>query len=612
MRYTWKVALSVAALLTATSPAFANSTLADSQTTSQITVDPQDQHSDPSHRVDPGLANRGDPTRPASDPFLPQGMAVPQVGPRSHSPLPVGTDLALNLPYNITTQWPDPTFHAVEENYPDRGQLTDGKFASLSLNDPQWVGFYRQYDRDITINLGKVENIHALSLDFLHDAADGIALPNQVTYSVSQDGVNWQPVGRVQASYAPGDYSIQTDSFELNNVNVNAHYVRAEFGNKLWSFVDQFSVYGYAQSNPAAPTPRGFPVRQSPPLGYMTSSNPASGGVNNMMLAYTDGHGDLGTWTESDFAPMVADETPSGTPKSWMFDSVLFLPYPNGYFPTTASAWSGYVQNLFTPNIQLSALDQAVAASKQALHDPNYKEKVIIAIPETDADPSNFGSITPGGPNLDFNPNDNGAFQAYLDKVHAIRWYVQQVMDEWNKARFKNLQLVGFYWFQEQLDTTETYDPQLVKSTSMIVHANRKLLYWIPYYGAYGIPQWKQLGFDSVMIQPNVSFNWSIDPGQRLSEVAAMAKQYGTGMEIEAHWDVTSSDPSLSSIAQNRYFDYFTAANVFGMPHNTLFSYYLNSKTLVSAYQMSDPYFHQVYDNTATFIDGLWTGTTFQ
>ena len=47
MRYTWKVALAIATLLMTTSPAFANSSLADSQTTSQTTVDPEDQHSDP-------------------------------------------------------------------------------------------------------------------------------------------------------------------------------------------------------------------------------------------------------------------------------------------------------------------------------------------------------------------------------------------------------------------------------------------------------------------------------------------------------------------------------------------------------------------------------------
>ena len=608
MKKAWKIAVSSLALLA--TPAFVASAATGSTETAG--VNPQSQIADPNHGKDPGLVPGGDPTKPATNPFLPPGKAAPVAGPRSHSPLAVGTNLSLNLPYTVQTQWPDPTFHSVSTSFPDTGQLTDGKLASDSLSDPQWVGFYRQYGRDITINLGKTENIHALSLDFLHDAAAGVALPDQVTYYVSQNGTDWTQVGSVQPEYQPDDLSIHTDAFELDKINVNAQYVRAQFTNKLWSFVDQFSAYGYTSPNPAAKTPVGSPMSLGTPAGYLTSSNPSTGGVKNMMLAYTDGHGDLGTWTASDFAPMVADETPSGTPKSWMFDAVLFLPYPNGYFPTSSSAWSGYIQNLFTPNIQLSALNQAVGAAKKALNDPTYKEKVIIAIPETDADPSNFGPVTPGGPSLDFNQYDHGAHQAYLDKVKAIRWYVQQVMDAWNSANFSNLQLTGFYWFQESLDTTESYDAQLVQSASQIVHENHQLFYWIPYYGAYGITQWKQLGFDAVMIQPNVSFNWSMNPEQRFSEVAALAKQYGTGMEIEAHWDVTSPTLSLATTAQNRYFDYFTAANVFGMPHNTLFSYYLNSKTLVGAYQMTQPFYHQVYDNTATFINGQWTGTTFQ
>jgi hypothetical protein len=135
--------------------------------------------------------------------------------------------------------------------------------------------------------------------------------------------------------------------------------------------------------------------------------------------------------------------------------------------------------------------------------------------------------------------------------------------------------------------------------------------YWIPYYGAPGITAWRQLGFDNVMIQPGVSFNWSIDAALRLGSTADMAQYYHTGLEIEQHWDVVSTNTRLATIAQNKYYDYFTGGYVYGYEGNVMKSYYLNSKTLLTAYQNQNPFYHQIYDNTVSFINGKWTSTTF-
>src|ERR1700730_7721164 len=112
-------------------------------------------------------------------------------------------------------------------------------------------------------------------------------------------------------------------------------------------------------------------------------------------------------------------------------------------------------------------------------------------------------------------------------------------MDRWNKAHFSNLTLAGFYWEPESLDSTQPYDAQLIQATSDLVHQKDMNFYWIPYYGAPGLTEWQQLGFDSVMIQPSVSFNWSIDAGARLKSTAEQGQYYHTGIELEQHWDVT-------------------------------------------------------------------------
>ena len=561
--------------------------------------------------------------KPPGPPPLPPGQTPP-------SPQATLADLAQGLPYTVATQWPDQFFTTVQNNaFPDKGQLTNGQFGSLNFQDPQWVGFYRQNDRSIVINLGADQNIRSLSLDFLQNSGDGIFFPQQVTYYVSLTGAAWHPVGSVATQTGTWDTTPQTQAYTLAGLNVHARYVEAVFNVRIWAFADQFSVYGYngqqqgggsqaaggggQQQGGGVTAPPSFGQGQANqpvgPPGYLTSSQPASGGVANMMLAYSDGYGALGTWTKADFLPMVANMSPGGSPTGWLFNSVLMLNYGN--LPATASGWSGYIQNLFSPNIQLSALNQAVGAVKTQLNNPSYKENVVIAIPSTDSNPANFGSVAPSGPTLDMNPAVNGQLGAYQAKATAVSWYINTVLQDWKQAGYTNLHLAGFYWLPESLDLNVQYDSALIQQTAQDIHQAHRLFYWIPFYGAAGIREWKSLGFDAVMIQPNVSFFWNLVPQQRFQNVSQMAQYYHTGVEIEANWEVMSANETLAQTAQNKYLDYFTAGNVFGFENGAVKSYYLNSMTLLSAYQSTNPFYNRLYGDTAQFINGTWNQTQF-
>ncbi len=556
------------------------------------------------------------PDNPASYPFLPPGQVVPHLAGRTANPQPVGEDLALNRPYTISAQIPDSYWHNMEQsNYPDQGQLTNGKMASLNFKDPQWVGLSRQYVHDITVDLGQVENIKGCSLDFLQDLGAGIVFPDSVTYYVSQDGKNWAPVGAVPSSQGAGDFTPQTQAFERSGINVNARYVRAEFTNKIWGFIDQFEVYGNPTPDPRAETPHGHPT-VTWQTGYLRASSPATGGIHNMLLCYTDGYGPLGTWQVSDFLPMVANEDASGHARGPMYDGFLFSNYS---LSTSKDAWNSWLKDLFSPGVQLSALDQAVSQYKAQWKKeqsarlpgllPDGKVKVVVTIP-TIQDTSNFGPVG-NDSSLDLNPQDVGQQKALKNKLKAVQWYIQQTMRDFQQAKFQNLELAGFYWQPESLNVTKPDDAALVKGTSALVHQAWMRFYWIPFYGAVGLTEWRKLGFDAVMVQPNVSFNWDMPPGPRFESVAQFAKTYGTGFEIEAHWDVMSSDTSLAQTAQNRYFDYFTAGHLLGFEDNVMNSYYENSKTLVTAYDDQTPFYHRVYDDTNQFIDRLWDGTQY-
>jgi hypothetical protein len=60
-------------------------------------------------------------------------------------------------------------------------------------------------------------------------------------------------------------------------------------------------------------------------------------------------------------------------PSARMFDTMLFLPY--GSVADTQSGWQAYLNDLFAPNQQLSALDAAVGQMNQEISTPATRRK---------------------------------------------------------------------------------------------------------------------------------------------------------------------------------------------------------------------------------------------
>ena len=161
------------------------------------------------------------------------------------------------------------------------------------------------------------------------------------------------------------------------------------------------------------------------------------------------------------------------------------------------------------------------------------------------------------------------------------------------------------------MNTTDPYDPWLIHSTSNAVHQDHLLFYWIPFDGATGITEARQLGFDAVMVQPNVAFEWAVNPQNRLQSVANIAQFYGEGLEMELSPYITNSNQTLVQIALNKWGDYFTAGHLYGFEGNVTKAYYLNSQSLLDSYNSTNATIHAAYTDTGQFINGTWTHSTF-
>lgn len=131
--------------------------------------------------------------------------------------------------------------------------LTDGLFGGATYKD-SWIG-WEGMDVSMVIDLGEVKMVNSIDADFLHQLGAWILLPKSVTYSVSEDGVNYS---------APMRNDLAEDSSpQVKFVNVKqtlpqptrARYIKVEVegtkqcphwhygvGNPCWFFMDEVTV----------------------------------------------------------------------------------------------------------------------------------------------------------------------------------------------------------------------------------------------------------------------------------------------------------------------------------------------------------------------------------
>ncbi len=148
------------------------------------------------------------------------------------------TNIALDKPYTATMP--------ANPSYPDTGgvELTDGILGSTSYADLAWQGRATTKIYSFTIDLGSKEVIKEIRSNWLQDAVPGILLPQSLTCSVSDDNVNFTPVGTVKKpSLGDGTQSWWYTLTDLNNIDGRYVQVQVKPGsNAEWTFIDEIEV----------------------------------------------------------------------------------------------------------------------------------------------------------------------------------------------------------------------------------------------------------------------------------------------------------------------------------------------------------------------------------
>lgn len=455
-----------------------------------------------------------------------------------------------------------------------------------------WRGFSHQGGRDVTLTFKKPVDIQRIDLTALQNPAIGVYFPNYLGFQFQVNG-KWISAGKRYSAFPGSAQKVMHQAFTwTSKKGVEASAVRIHIPVYVWVFVRGLKVQGSTTQSGLSPSGTKITPTVQTQNGALSPTAKNASGIHNMLLVETGAHGSDGVWSESDFAPMVAYQKANGQFSGSLFDTMLFMPYGN--VPKTKASLQNYISGLFAPNQQLIALNQAIAKTNQALNRPGYQEKVVLSIPYFRYGTHQFGQL--GGTDVNFGGSASDP-NAVAARQQALNWYLNTLMQAWKKADLKNLKLVGLYWAEEQYHAAMPGEQNYLQSATQTVHALGLPLFWIPFYGADKSDAWKQLGFDAAWIQPNYVEQKKAADVIRISNAMETAKQRGMGIEVE----LTGLDGSN----QELYDTFLQKLRSEGFAWNQVsHAFYDGTKLLVTAAQSSNPMLREVYNSTASFIQG--------
>lgn len=313
--------------------------------------------------------------------------------------------------------------------------------------------------------------------------------------------------------------------------------------------------------------------------------------IRDLALIY-QGNARRPKWNTADFLPYVSHKFADGH-RDWTFDGFLFLEFDNNKdvsFTTTLDKigtkkdWEWYLDQLYAPNVSLDALDSVIDSLKSEIGEPGFKHKIVITLLTPVLTEKPWGEID--GVELDMTK--------YEDAAKATKWYIDEVVSRFNAKNYKNLELVGLYWLEE--DMCATYD--LVKHLAPLVHAHNLEFSWIPYYSSRGSTIWKEYGFDICYMQPNYLFYRQLSD-LRLKDATDLAAGSGMAMEMEMDQSSLYGAKNSSYSRFQDYIDYFQSSGVWD---NSAVAYYTGNNAVKLMADSNSPENQRIMDQMFNYI----------
>ena len=495
--------------------------------------------------------------------------------------------------------------------------LTDGATGdATNWYGGEWAHFYRGVGRRITFDLGGEYAVNGFEAGFIQGREAGIYCPEEVRLLLSGDGETFFLAARIKAPY-PASFAktVRAPYKAAFGTPVRARYAAVEFEVEVNSFCDEIRLFECADAAEAAP------CESLEPYSGLTDANAYApreslGGVYDMPLmyfGYCPENERIAKPRREDLLPYVAYLGRGGEILDTMFDSMLFIILqgrcpsggclsPHGE-PSVYSDWEYITDVLFEKDVCLHALDEAVAETKKALSLPeDYRFTVYLNAPTPKPSFAPFGDIN--GDGIEEKLLDDG------DCVRAYGAYIDSVTRRFAASGLRNIKIGGWFWTNEHLsralrDSEADFAAACVKA----VHDRGYKCLMIPCFCAGGVEKAQKAGFDCVTMQPNLSFNETLqrDPAGALCDFTAFCKKFGFGAELEIHHAAANlNDADQAKKYRKLFIEYLKAFVENGMMTGTVHTYYqaAGPGVFAACARSDDDGLRGIYDMLHEFIKG--------
>lgn len=334
--------------------------------------------------------------------------------------------------------------------------------------------------------------------------------------------------------------------------------------------------------------------------------------ISDIVLIY-QGNLQRPDWTIDQFTPYVTHTYGDGS-RSWLFQGFIFIEFATkevAYINSMKNKrnavktdWEWLLNRVFEKNKALDALDKCIERQKATLGAPPFRHKVILCLPVPIKDQTDWGKI--GSSRMDFSKEK--------DQLKAVEWYMNELLKRFKNGGYKNIDLEGFYWVEEDMVVVKD---AMLKQVSDMVHKAGKRFYWSPYNFARGCMKWDSAGFDYAYMQPNYVIKAKHDEDYL---TGAIEKAKNADMALEFDFDqklLLQPDQYIPRLS--KAIDIYEQGHVFD---DCALIYYDGGGTLMSIYEGVDPHYGKVdkkrysavLDRLARHIVNRWpsNGTTYQ
>lgn len=317
--------------------------------------------------------------------------------------------------------------------------------------------------------------------------------------------------------------------------------------------------------------------------------------INDIVLIY-QGNLQRRDWTVDQFVPYVTHTYSDGS-RSWLFQGFIFLEFATkevAYINNlknkrnaTKGDWEWLMNRVFERNKALDALDKCIERQKAVLGAPPFRHKVILCLPSPLKGQTNWGKV--GTSRLDFSKEN--------DQLKAVEWYMNELIKRFRKGGYKNIDLEGFYWVEED---TEVVTSSLLRQVSAMIHKVGLRFYWSPYYCASGCTGWAKAGFDFAYMQPNHVTSATLNRDDKyLTEAISRGKKADLALEFDFDQKLFLKPEEYI----NRMDRALTIYEQVGAFSDCALLYYEGGGALLSIYEGRDPTYGKV--NSARYAPVL-------